>query len=465
MTHLLKTEKFIRDWVTEAYKFPEIVSEEVNQKVSFCMMDFLAGLFDSLYLNQSQQIIQVCAIESAGDVLVPGLPHLMTRPASALVAGTVGHGLLQEDMHVESTCHIGVVIFPCLFALAQKNKVSGRKFLQSVNLGYQAMAKLGMVIVTPENSRSFRPLGLAGPVGASLAAAYMLDLTVDQACNAVNIASNTAAGLNRWPIDGGAEVYLHAGLAAQNAVLSVLLARQGFLASAGALMGTAGLVDGYSKQTATPTILSLSGKPEILSVYHKPAPACNYAQTPAQVALKIVNEHKEKIKPQLISRVNIRSFQSAIEYPGCNSTGPFTHILQAQMSIQFSVVSTLVKRSMNFENFDDLSHPDIVSLLDKTTLENDQRLQAKFPSKQGVSIEVTLSSGEVINSFAEDLIPLTTSEVRHRFQKAAAHALGESQMLHLEEIISNLASVEYIDTLLMASIPTLLDGKERISVS
>lgn len=465
MSHLLQTEQSVRNWVTEAYGFPSLASEEVDQKIKLCMMDFLAGLFESIYLKQSQQMIQVCKAESAGSFLVPGLSEKVTRPASALIAGTVGHGLLQEDMHVGSTCHIGVVIFPSLFALAQRNKVSGSKFLKAVNLGYQAMARLGTVIVTPENSRNFRPLGLTGAVGASIAAAYMLDLPVDQGCSAVNIAANTAAGLNQWPMDGGAEVYLHAGLAAQNAVLSVLLAKQGFLASAGALMGSSGLIAGYSKQTVAPSRLSLTGKPEILSVYHKPAPACNYAQTPAQVALKMVNEHKEKIKPQLISKIRIKSFRNAIEYPGCNSSGPFTRSLQAQMSIQFSVVSTLVRKELDIKNFDDLNHPEMISLINRTTLESDERLQTQFPKKQGVGIEITLSSGEVISSFVDDLTPSTAPEVQDRFHKASAHILGAQQTIRLKEMISNLATVEDVDALLATSIPTILEGKERISVS
>jgi len=115
-----------------------------------------------------------------------------------------------------------------------------------------------------------------------------MGLPVEGIVSAVALAANTTAGFNQWAHTGGSEMFFHAGFAARNAVTAARLAAAGAFASPSALDGVAGLFAAFGKREAADAVRLFDGAPEILSVYHKPVPACNFAQTPAQAALHAV---------------------------------------------------------------------------------------------------------------------------------------------------------------------------------
>src|SRR5580698_6546865 len=88
-------------------------------------------------------------------------------------------------------------------------------------------------------------------------------------------------------------MFFHVGFAARNAVTSVELAELGAYASETALDGAAGLFAALGRREQISEVKAFAGgQPlEILSVYHKPAPACNYAQTACQVARALAVEN------------------------------------------------------------------------------------------------------------------------------------------------------------------------------
>src|SRR5215207_10165927 len=57
------------------------------------------------------------------------------------------------------------------------------------------------------------------------------------------------------------------------------------------LEGEAGLFAAFRRQPAPSDIRLFAGpQPEIMAVYNKPAPACNFAQTAAQTALRVARQ-------------------------------------------------------------------------------------------------------------------------------------------------------------------------------
>ena len=85
---------------------------------------------------------------------------------------------------------------------------------------------------------------------------------------------------------------------ARNAVTSVELAELGAYASETALDGAAGLFAALGRRDRVSGVNAFAaGQPlEILSVYHKPAPACNYAQTACQVARSLAVEDGVRVE-------------------------------------------------------------------------------------------------------------------------------------------------------------------------
>jgi 2-methylcitrate dehydratase PrpD len=258
------------------------------------------------------------------------------------------------------------VVFPTLLELTHAKKVSGRDFILAAVCGYETGAAIGRALMDRETVRRVRPTGITGPLGAAMAGARLLGLSEDAATSALGLAANSTAGLNEWPSSGADEMFFHAGFAARNAVTSVELAQLGAFASETALDGEAGLFAALGRRDRAEQVRLFGGEPEILSVYHKPAPACNYAQTACQVARALVAE--DGVAAGAIEAIAVRASAAALGYPGCNATGPFERVLQAKMSIQYCVAATLVTGKIEESNYRLLKNAEVLRLIGITTL-------------------------------------------------------------------------------------------------
>jgi 2-methylcitrate dehydratase PrpD len=355
---------------------------------------------------------------------------------AAFANAVLGHGLVREDMHTGSVSHLGIVIFPTLLALAQSRRVSGIDFIAGAVCGYEIGASVGRALMDQETVRIFRPTGITGPLGAAVAGSRMLGFNEDVAVSALGLAANATAGLNEWPASGADEMFFHAGFAARNAVTSIQLAELGAFASETALDGPAGLFASLRHSDRVEIVTPFSGDNlEIFSVYHKAAPACNYAQTACQAALAL--SLGNDIDSHEIATVQVKCTAAAIHYPGCNAAGPFQRVLQAKMSIHFCVAATLAKRSIEESNYRLLDDPEIARLIGVTKLEEDPDFTRAYPGAQGSEVIVTLRNREVLCKKMSDLVPATPDQILARFRSAAGAAAKP-----MEEMVEKLDRLE-----------------------
>jgi 2-methylcitrate dehydratase PrpD len=333
---------------------------------------------------------------------------------AAFINATRAHGLVREDMHTGSVSHLGVVIYPTLLALSQRQPVCGREFIRAAVCGYEIGAAIGKALVDREFAKFHRPTGTTGPIAGAAAGSLLLGLSEDQMVSAIGFGANTASGLNEWPYCGGDEMFFHPGFAARNAVTSVELAAWGAVASETALDGRAGLFASFGRSTVAVTPFE-AGRWEILSVYYKPAPACNYAQTACQAALAVADAKD-------IERILVRCSAAAVAYPGCDFAGPYERLLQAKMSIQYCVAATLAHREIAESNYKRLDAPEVMQLVSVMTLEEGEEFTARYPAKQGAEVTLFLRNGETRTCTMEDVVPASPEEIRARFRAVCGNA-------------------------------------------
>jgi 2-methylcitrate dehydratase PrpD len=407
---------------------------DVIAKAKICLLDFLSCAFEARHRAWSRQAIGIArAIENGATII--GTSRLSTPGDAAFANATLGHGLVREDMHAASICHHGVVLWPTLLALSERTPLAGATLLAAAIIGYEAGAQIGRALFTADLARLYRPTGLVAPLGAALAGSYALGLSEDAATSAVSIAANTSSGLNEWPHAGGSEMYFHPGFAARNAIAAIELAEAGAYASETILEGEAGLFAAYRREPAPAAIRLFAGRqPEIMAVYNKPVPACNFAQTAAQAALRAT---RELAKSQDIESILIRVPEAAARYPGCNSKGPYRNALQAKMSIPFSVAAVLARGAIAEDNYAQTGDPQILGLVDRTDLECDSGFTAAFPAQQGAEVVIGLRNGNTIRQRLDNVIAATPPEIRARFRQAAADVVGDKRALHLEELVDD----------------------------
>ncbi len=407
------------------------IPESVIDKVKIGLIDMLSCALEARELPWGCQAIRMASRAPAGVASIIGTRNRVSTGDAAFVNATLGHGLVREDMHTGAVSHLGVVIYPTLLACAQRKPVTGQAFILAAACGYEIGASIGKALVDADFVRLHRPTGTTGPIGGAVAGSLLLGLDEDAMVSAIGLAANTAGGLNEWPYAGGDEMFFHPGFAARNAVTAVELAELGAFASETALDGRSGLFAALHRSDRAAAVTPFGeGKWEILSVYYKPAPACNYAQTACQAALVLAVQ--DGIRSCDIEHVQVRCSAAAAAYPGCDYSGPFDRILQAKMSIQYCVAATLAQGKIAESNYHLLAHPEVMRLIGVMTLEAADDFTSSYPVKQGAEVTVRLRNGETCTERLSDVVPATPGEIRARFRAVCKDAKA------IENFVDNL---------------------------
>jgi len=412
--------------------------ESAKRKAATCLFDFLSCAIEAADLPWSRQAAELAA-RKPGNCPIVGEAISSSADDAAFANGVRGHGLVREDMHAGSISHMGVVVWPVIAALVTENpKLRADPFSAAI-AGYEIGGRVGRALITPSMARRFRPTGIIGPLSGTLAGAMLLGFDRETTINALALAANTAGGLNEWPHSGADDMYFHPGFAARNALTALRLAELGAKGSASALDGPAGLFASF--QVPLPDNISLfpDGQIEIEAVFNKEAPACNFAQSPCQVALAAARRIEAGDE---ISKIHLSSYQAAINYPGCDFRGPFETPLQAKMSIYFGIAATLAQNEIAEANYSLLDDPRVADLIGKTTIAVSEDLNRAFPAKQGAVLRVETKRGHVIEEAQDDVRPATPELVRHRLKLATEDRFGSGQAARLETALDGLAGGE-----------------------
>lgn len=144
----------------------------------------------------------------------------------ALLLGYAGHALDFDDFHPDFRGHPTTVILPALFALARENsQFSGEVFLDAYIIGVETAGRLGLAAGPAHYKAGYHSTVTLGTLAAAAAAARLVNASVEQTANILGIAATRASGLRAQ--FGSAIKPLHAGFAAESAVIATKLALAG----------------------------------------------------------------------------------------------------------------------------------------------------------------------------------------------------------------------------------------------
>ncbi|MGP1615349.1 MAG: MmgE/PrpD family protein, partial [Pollutimonas bauzanensis] len=208
-------------------------------------------------------------------------------------------------------------------------------------------------------------------------------------------------------------------------------------ASSSILEGESGFFQAYARTSmASPIVLFPEGDAEILSVFNKPVPACNFAQSPCQAALEAARRIGGDSRR--IAAVRIDTTLAAVRYPGCAAKGPFRYALQAKMSIPFGVAATLARGAIEEGNYSNLDDGEIARLMSGTTLASDGQYTAAFPARQGARVTLSLDDGTSVVSEMDDVVAADSELIHRRFRQAAGAVVGAQRAMEIEDIVDRL---------------------------
>ena len=228
---------------------------------------------------------------------------------AALANGTMAHALDYDDYVLPNwTGHPTAPILPAIFALGQRQRISGKEILLAYIVGFEVGGKIGAGLGRAHYELGWHPTAPLGTMGAAAACCSILKLDLTTTRIALGIAGSEASGVRQN--FGTMTKPLHAGLAARNGVMAALLAERGFTADGNVVEGEFGFGRVFTAGgTLDPGKMSKDLGESFLIVKHgvsiKPYPCCAEAHRCLDAILYLIGEHD--IRAEDIESVECRT--------------------------------------------------------------------------------------------------------------------------------------------------------------
>jgi 2-methylcitrate dehydratase PrpD len=332
------------------------LAHEVVQKGKECILDTLGCMLAGCKGAEASILLKY--IEEAGgrpEATIIGLGKKTDAPSAALVNGTLGHALDFDDSQHSLMGHPSVVILPAVLSLGEKMKSSGEAVLEAFILGFEVTCKVGRGVNPKLYNNGYHATSVIGTLGAAAAAGKLLGLNTGEMAYALGLSASLACGLREN--FGTMTKPFHAGKAAENGVLSALLAKEGFTASPQILEAKKGFCATFSGEYDLNRILDDFGQPfEIASpgVHLKPYPSCLETHSIIEATLSLAESYD--IHPEDVESVKCGIAPLAVDI--LIHTNPQTG-LQGKFSAPYAVTTALLHRKASLEQFTDQAVQDV----------------------------------------------------------------------------------------------------------
>ena len=387
-------------------------------------------------------------------------PHL-----AALVNGTIGHALDYDDGAPAFLFHPSVTLLPAILALGESGKVSGKQVLEAYLTGFEVEIKLLSGLGPSGEVRGWHNTGTVGTIGATGAAAKILQLNPQQTVRALGIAASEASGLKQN--FGTMTKPLHAGLASRNGVMAVMLAKKGFTADEAVLEHPTGYctlfggADGCDFEKITESLgspFSIMAPPGVLRL--KPYPSCGETHCCLDAILYLKREHN--ISAEEVAEVECRTSEVV---PGILIHPRPRTKLEAKFSMEYCMAVALLDGRAGLAQFTEERLQDIrlQELMEKVKYvhpEGIKGMQGLFQYRVGggegilpEAVTVRLRDGrqyfkEVPIARGTPGNPMSRDELLAKYRECANLALSPEDIERTIELISNLESLKNITALL-----------------
>jgi 2-methylcitrate dehydratase PrpD len=381
--------------------------------------------------------------------------------SAALLNGTSGHALDWDDTQLATSADriFGLLTHPTVPALAaalaigERQRVSGREFLEAFLLGFEVECKIAEAIHPSHYRKGFHTSGTVGIFGATTAAARLMGLNADTTAHALAIAASTAAGIR---VNFGTMTKpLHVGRAAQNGIVAAELAAGGFTGGKGALDPPWGFLQvfGHGDHFDADRIVGKLGNPHTIvspGVSIKPYP-CGVLGHPTMDAMRRLVIDND-VRPEQIAAIRVRA--------GSNILNPLRYSiagneLEAKFCPAFMVSAIALRRKAGIQEFSDafVQSAPVQAMMRKVASILDPEIEEKGWEKIRSTVEVDLLDGRTLVEHADERyrggpdLPFTREELFEKFSDCASLVLPESLVAETFAMVESLEDLPDIGEL------------------
>lgn len=348
---------------------------------------------------------------------------------AALVNGISSHVLDYDDTHLKTIIHPAGPIASALTAFAEYHPVSGADFMHALVLGCEIECRIGNSVFPEHYALGWHITGTTGVFGAAAAVGRLLKLDEQHMTWALGIAASQPVGLK---VQFGSDTKsFHPGRAAQNGMLSALLAQQGYTASEVAIEGFDGWGQAMSPRHDWREVTQgLGQRYETALNTYKPF-ACGIVAHPAiDAAIQLRNANH--LAPEDIRSVDLKVHPLVLNLMG--KTEP--HIgLEGKFSVYHAVAVALVTGRGGEQAFTDraVADPTVVAVRRKVVAVVDPAIKA-----DQVDMTVTLEDGRQLHLFIEHAVgsqdhPMSDAQLEEKFAGLTEDILSADRARRLRE--------------------------------
>jgi len=427
------------------------LTDHDHQKSKNCLIDYLAVSFAGSKMLEDK-IAGYASNFRTGDIHVLGSKLKTDLLSSSFLHGMMSHVAELDDGHRYGMFHPGAPVFSALLPLSQIVNVSNERFLKAVICGYQVSIKVARLMQPALKNRGFHATGVAGTIGAGIAAGILLEFNREQLLNTLSASCTSASGILKVIKDGSDMKPLNVAYAAQNGVIAAMSAKAGFTGADDVLGGEWGFIQSFIDKQDYLEELILDKTLQIHDIYVKPYAACRHCHGPIESVIMMKEEHN--FDHESILNIEVDTYFWAIEG---HDHQEIRNVNSAKMSIPYSVAVSALYGRADIDLFEEpyISNPSILKLARNVRVNEDPTYSKRVPEQRAARVSIHVNSGEVFEKEVllpkgEPENPVSDIELIEKFRSLLIYSgrSNEQASYLLEKVSQSQSDYEDIENLI-----------------
>lgn len=426
----------------------------IVDKAKLCLLDYVANVYGSLELDAVRQLVDyIKTLETGGTVTVLGCGFKSDLHHAAFINGTTAEAIEAQDGVRFGGNHPGVAVLPACLAIAEKEKLNGKKIIEAITVGYEAANRPAAAMHPWHTLSGFLPTGTCGAFGAAAAFGKLYGFDQDTMASALGNAGYLLPLSMAEHLMGGFTIKItQGGQGALAGLMAAGLAGKGITGAPYVLEGSA-LNGGFTRittggnQKPERIVDNLGSVFSLADVYFKPYTACRHTHGAAQAVLELVREHA--FSPDQIATVDVFTYGIAQLAVGKGITAESSFVA-AQFSIPYVVAVCLIDKELGPRQLTEkrLQDSSLLALAKKVTIQSDKNLDAVYPDKTSSRVRITLADGTMLEKQidipkGDPRDPMTVEDIVRKVKLFA----GERNQTKVQRVCEMILDLENLDTI------------------
>jgi len=362
---------------------------------------------------------------------------------AALVNGASSHVMEMDDLHRQSIFHPAAPILPAIFAVGEKQHVSGSDLILGIVAGYETGIRAALA-AGKSHYEYWHTTATCGTFGAAAGAAKVLGLGVEPFVWALGSAGTQSSGLWEFLSEGAMSKQLHPGKSSLNGLLAALLAQKGFTGSSRIFEGKRGFLRATSEDYDLGVLVDGLGE-----TFHtsrnslKYYASCGHTHSAIEATLEAWKEANADLGA--IRSITVSIYQEALDLlEEVEARTPYL----AKFNLPFCIATALNFGHVDLEDFtvERITNSDIQHLMGTVSLKGDPALTRLYPRKWPSRVEIELRNGTRYEGYCEypkgdPENPISERELIEKFNKLSGTMLKNER----DKIVDLVLALEKVD--------------------